>query len=205
MRTADPIRIISRIKNNRLMETREGLGLSALEASAKIGMSYSTYLKLESLKGFPTEEVALKISIAFEVSIEELFPEYLKQISVTKTSRTISEPVMLQLSRSIERRLIEGPRQEVDIQKNEIAKLLNSALDTLDNRKKTVLKMAYGLEGQEYTSKEIGEILGVSDKRVRQIHNAALRDMSHPARLRELVSPNKWQSTKSQKSNSPKA
>lgn len=52
-------------------------------------------------------------------------------------------------------------------------------LKTMDPREATVLKMRFGLEGQEpRTLKEIGELLGLTRERVRQIETEALKKMA---------------------------
>ncbi len=52
-------------------------------------------------------------------------------------------------------------------------------LKTMDTREATVLKMRFGLEGQEpRTLKEIGELLSLTRERVRQIETEALKKMA---------------------------
>lgn len=52
-------------------------------------------------------------------------------------------------------------------------------LKTMDDREATVLKMRFGLQGEEpRTLKEIGELLGLTRERVRQIETEALKKMA---------------------------
>ena len=56
---------------------------------------------------------------------------------------------------------------------------IHRLLDSIDEREATVLRMRYGLGGAEpKTLKEIGEILGLTRERVRQIENEALKKLN---------------------------
>ncbi len=56
---------------------------------------------------------------------------------------------------------------------------IHALLDAIDDREATVLRMRYGLGGAEpKTLKEIGEILGLTRERVRQIENEALKKLN---------------------------
>jgi RNA polymerase primary sigma factor len=57
----------------------------------------------------------------------------------------------------------------------------------LDPRKRNVLELRFGLDGQApHTLEEIGEILHLTRERVRQIEERALAHMRHPLRSRKL-------------------
>ncbi len=62
-----------------------------------------------------------------------------------------------------------------------------SVLTSLGPREQRVLQMRFGLEGGKYyTLSEIGEELGVTRERIRQIEAKALRKLRHPSRARKL-------------------
>ncbi len=62
-----------------------------------------------------------------------------------------------------------------------------SVLSSLGHREQRVLQMRFGLEnGKYYTLSEIGEALGVTRERIRQIEAKALRKLRQPQRARKL-------------------
>ncbi len=64
---------------------------------------------------------------------------------------------------------------------------LEQLLTTLDPREAWILKMRFGLHGSRtYTLKELGQKLGISKERVRQIQGQALRKLRHPYHRRQL-------------------
>lgn len=61
-------------------------------------------------------------------------------------------------------------------------------LESLPPREATVLRLRYGLTGgRVHTLKEIGQKMGITRERVRQIEAQALRRLRHPSLRRELV------------------
>ena len=66
-------------------------------------------------------------------------------------------------------------------------KNLQDMMSTLKPREVSVLRMRFGLDGKDtHTLREIGEKLGVTRERVRQIENTALRKLRHPRHRRRL-------------------
>lgn len=64
---------------------------------------------------------------------------------------------------------------EDELLENDAMKHVMEMLQTMDSREATVLRMRFGLEGAEaHTLKEIGEQLGLTRERVRQIETEAL-------------------------------
>ena len=62
-------------------------------------------------------------------------------------------------------------------------------LDSLSGRERRVLELRYGLDGdRDRTLSEIGEALGVTRERIRQIEAKALRKLRHPSRADRLRS-----------------
>jgi len=64
---------------------------------------------------------------------------------------------------------------------------MDSILDTLTEREKSVLKLRFGIgDGYPRTLEEVGELFHVTRERVRQIEAKALRKLRHPTRSRRL-------------------
>jgi len=85
----------------------------------------------------------------------------------------------------IEDESVVGP---VDAASNQLLKeQVHSILDSLSAREREVLEMRFGLrDGQGHTLEEVGQFLGVTRERIRQIEAKALRKLRHPYRSRKL-------------------
>ncbi|MBL8027315.1 MAG: RNA polymerase sigma factor RpoD/SigA [Fibrobacteres bacterium] len=77
-------------------------------------------------------------------------------------------------------------KQEDDLERKELKKVLNAILAKMTKREETVLRMYYSIDhDKEFTLEEIGEKLSLTRERVRQIKNKALRKLFHSKELRE--------------------
>jgi RNA polymerase primary sigma factor len=64
---------------------------------------------------------------------------------------------------------------------------VENVLEKLSSREAGVVRLRFGLEGNRpHTLREIGEKMGVSRERVRQIESRALRKLRHPSNWRKL-------------------
>ncbi len=81
----------------------------------------------------------------------------------------------------------ESPEEEVD--NHLTAAQMRAALRSLSDREREVLALRFGLaDGREYSLGEVGQRLGITRERVRQIEAKALRKLRHPVR-RVLLPP----------------
>ena len=75
-----------------------------------------------------------------------------------------------------------------EVEKQELAKRLAEALESLDPRERKILQMRFGLErGEERTLTEVAAMMGVSRERIRQIEQAALAKLRRMPGLRNEV------------------
>lgn len=66
--------------------------------------------------------------------------------------------------------------------------IINSVFDTLGEREANILKLRFGIDTDHpHTLAEVGEIIGVTRERVRQLEVKALRKMRHPMRQKILM------------------
>ena len=74
----------------------------------------------------------------------------------------------------------EAAEPELEVENRLLTEAISDALETLEARDARVLRLYFGLEGErEHTLEEIGNMLGVTRERIRQLRDRALR------RLRE--------------------
>ena len=71
----------------------------------------------------------------------------------------------------------ENPNPEENNEAIELEEYVNEIIEVLDEREKDIIKMRFGIECEEKTLGEIGEILGITRERVRQIENKAIMKM----------------------------
>lgn len=88
------------------------------------------------------------------------------------------------------REIIPDTRQHEQMQLDDcgwLRKAMEDMLACLSERQRFIVEMRYGLrDGREYTLQEIGDSLGVTRERVRQIEEKAMKRLKHPARSGRL-------------------
>jgi RNA polymerase primary sigma factor len=115
------------------------------------------------------EEVAEKTSLSLR-EVEELLKVAGDDLSL---SSTVGEEGTLELGDTLEQETI--PSVELEMIKSSFEEQVRRAmLEELDEKERGVIKMRFGLDGEEpRTLQEIGEELGLSRERIRQIESKA--------------------------------
>lgn len=71
--------------------------------------------------------------------------------------------------------------------KRKLKEVINELLSELEPREQLVLQLKFGLnDGKSRTFKEVGEEIGITQERVRQLEQRALDKLKHPTRARKL-------------------
>lgn len=93
-------------------------------------------------------------------------------------------------SRILERFVhMEAPSTEAEVDEELLKDEIEEALETLRPRDARVLRLYYGLGGErEHTLEEIGQILGITRERVRQLRDRALRELKEGRKSEALAS-----------------
>ena len=131
-------------------------------------------LKQELGRDPSTEEVA---------AAAKLTPEVVEQLQTLNSSEIRLDAPIGDSDDSylVERFIVdEASEPEEDVEERMLSEHINVALETLNPRDAKVLRLYFGLDGGEtHTLEEIGNMLGVTRERVRQLRDRALK------RLRE--------------------
>jgi RNA polymerase sigma factor (sigma-70 family) len=184
------IEITVRMRNNRLKERREMLGMSQSEIAKAAGVCLSSYGKLEAMRLSPRiddhgswhwREIALKLARFHCVEPEELFPQTVMAVGTPVAIRRVNGSDIFPILSAHQERLLESP--DVAIERTEIRERVQHALASLPPREAKVLRLRFGLDdGVERTLKEIGAELGVCGTRAQEIEVKALRMLMNPRR-----------------------
>jgi len=127
----------------------------------------------------PTDE---EVAAAAEISIEELHETRDVMRTVTSLERPVGEEGETELGDLLASEERE-PHEEVEIGLRD--KTVRAALDQLPEQERQVVKLRYGINGDEPTPlREAGRLLGLSPERVRRIEHKALERL---AEFREVA------------------
>jgi RNA polymerase primary sigma factor len=125
-----------------------------------------------------TEEVAKEMDLT-EEAVENLLRMAGDDVSL---SSAVGEDGKLELADTLEQDTI--PPVELELMRSSFAQQIQAIVDELDEKEREVIRMRFGLDGEDpRTLQEIGEALGLSRERIRQIESKAKEKLrrSHDA------------------------
>ena len=126
----------------------------------------------QRLRRDPTvEEIAEEADLS--VSTVEMLQKF--NVSEVRLDAPVGEDEDTSL---VDRFLVEEEHLEEELEEELLEEHVARALQLLRPRDARVVRLYYGLQGEEeHTLEEIGEILGVTRERIRQLRDRALREM----------------------------
>jgi len=182
------IGVTFRVFNWSLDRAIRAKGWNRREAAAACGVHWQTLSKWLGFQSYPREAKALEVAVVLGVSDEILFPAEIKGFRITKQP----EPVSFGREEALAFGMLS---QEIDPERvaiqGSLTDAIKEAMQGLREREKLVLKLRFGLEGEEaLTLTDVAAVVGVTRERIRQIEAKALRLLRHPSRsslLRDYV------------------
>ena len=146
----------------------------------RIGKTISQ-LTLEMERHPTPEEIAKKLDIQVE-EVTNLLQVADENVSL---STVIDEEHDFHLSDKLEQEQI--PSADDELLKDSLRTHLSACLDELDPKEEKVLRLRFGLDEEEpKTLKEIGEMMGLSRERIRQIEAQALEKLNRSQKCQQL-------------------
>ena len=146
----------------------------------RIGKTIST-LTLELERSPNPDEIAARL----EITVDEVLSLLRVADDNVSLSTVIDEEHDFHLSDKLEQDMM--PSADTLLLKSSLKTLLHAALDELDPKEEKVVKLRFGLDGEEpKTLKEIGEMMNLSRERIRQIEAQALDKLNRSQKCQQL-------------------
>jgi RNA polymerase primary sigma factor len=146
----------------------------------RIGKAQAS-LRTELRRTPSAEEIAARMDVSLE-EVTNLLQVADDNISL---SAVIDEEHDFHLSDKLEQETI--PSADLVLLKNSLKVLLRRALSDLDRKEEKVIRLRFGLDGQDAkTLKQIGEMLNLSRERIRQIEAQALEKLNRSQKCQQL-------------------
>lgn len=180
-----------RIFNKNLKEAIDSRGLNYELLREKTGIDRGRMSQIVNFKLNPDEEKRVKIAVALETPIDELFPEKYDELynKISPSERNAELKIDFLRLDSSEALALEAPEtaDEEAIVKEQHEKIENTFTQFLTPKERHILKMRHGLSGGACaTLEETAKFFGVTRERIRQIESKALEKLRN-TNLKELL------------------
>jgi RNA polymerase sigma factor (sigma-70 family) len=189
------ITITAKARHGKLWELRKKFGTTTALAKY-LDMSQSELGEWLNLKKKPPERMSKERRLRldeklapFGLLLDDLFPIELTDDILDKSKEfEITREVDLKLLADAGAiKLIESPYDEVE--NKDLQEQIGNSLNTLTSREEKVIKLHFGLDGEdEHSYQEIANIFEVTNTRVQQIESKGLRKLRHVSRSKNLRS-----------------
>jgi RNA polymerase primary sigma factor len=134
--------------------------------------------------------------LGYAPSVDQLADELgVPHVKVEQMLKTAQHPLSLEMPIIVDEDSVLGdfiednetPPPDETATDNLLRQQIETALSVLPPREVRILKLRFGLsDGRRHTLREVGEKMGVTRERVRQIEAQALRRLRHPNILHKL-------------------
>ena len=133
--------------------------------------------------GPDVEEIAQEL----DVPAEEILETILSARSVCSLDESFTDDDERSLLNTLPDQSLEAP--DADVLRESARVQLENALNTLDERELRIIRLYFGLDGNEaLTLEEIGDMMNLTRERIRQLKERALSKLRHPSRNGTLKS-----------------
>jgi RNA polymerase sigma factor FliA len=155
-----------------ILDSLRGLDWAPRSLRKKAKELEQTYRKLEQILGRPATDV--EVCEEMKISLDE-YNELVDQIKglTIGTFENVPNQEDDKNSEPLIKYVPDAPHMDPSFifEKEEIKKILSTAIDTLPKKERLVVSLYYF---DELTMKEIGKVLGVNESRVSQLHTKAM-------------------------------
>lgn len=191
METVNEYRVKVTVRNNLILEAIEALGYTSVKAFADTNrISYTVLASMVALKTAPIgtngefTKVAKELMEILGAAPSDLWSDEQLTMELKKNSseRAVGMREFSLYFNRMTTGQLEYTTPEEEMERQEVARVVNEQLNTLVPKEARVLCMRFGIGCAEMTLDEIAQRFDVSRERIRQIEAKALRKLKNPNR-----------------------
>lgn len=175
------------IHNGKMRKLRKDMGFTQGQLADILGVRIDVVGKLETFQQYPSAEKLVDIADFLGSTVEELFPHWLQEQKIKRSSYETTVLVDRLTLDAPEVNLLEAPDDMAElVDKSILAKKARDFLGVLTDRERTIVSKVIGLDEQPMPYRKVGEQYGVSGERVAQIYHKAMRKMRQHQDAKEI-------------------